>query len=121
MSGMDDDRIWAFEESLWTADADHYRESIDDACLMVLPQPPYVLDGEEAIAAVIDTPRWTQVSMAEKRVSRPQEGMIVVAYKAEAARDGEAYVAHCTSTYRRIAHEEWRVVQHQQTPPLEIG
>ncbi|TXN06050.1 hypothetical protein FV219_10045 [Methylobacterium sp. WL122] len=23
-----------------------------------------------------------------------------------------------TSTYRRLEHEVWRVIQHQQTPPL---
>ena len=33
----------AFEESLWTADATHYRESIDEQCLMVLPKPPFVM------------------------------------------------------------------------------
>lgn len=119
---MDDDRVWDFETSLWTADAAHYRASIDDECLMVLPQPPYVMSGQQAIEAVSDTPRWTSVALSERQVMRPQEGLIVVAYKAEAAREGsEPYVAHCTSTYRRLGHEEWRVVQHQQTPPLTAG
>ena len=41
---------------------------------------------------------------------------------AEAEREGsQPYVAHCTSTYRRLGHEEWTVVQHQQTPPLSIS
>ena len=116
---MDDDRIWAFEESLWTADAEHYRESIDDACLMVLPAPPFLFSGEQAIAAVAATPRWSKVTLSERQVARPEEGLIVVAYRAQAEKeDAEPYDAHCTSTYRRIAHEEWRVVQHQQTPPL---
>lgn len=116
---MDDQRVWAFEESLWTADAAHYRASIDDECLMVLPKPPYVMSGEEAIEAVSATPRWTHVELSERRVARPQEGLIVVAYRAQASIDGgEEYDAHCTSTYRRLGHEEWRVVQHQQTPPL---
>ena len=119
---MEDSRVWEFEESLWTADADHYRESIDDACLMVLPTPPFVQTGEQAIQAVIDTPRWSQVTLSEQQVSRPQEGLIVVAYKAEASKEGgEAYTAWCTSTYRRLSHEEWRVVQHQQTPPLALS
>lgn len=116
---MDDDRVWAFEESLWTGDADHYRESIDESVLMVVPQPPYVLESAAAVAAVSNTPRWDEVTLSERRIVRPQEGLIVVAYRAEAAKqDGEKYVAHCTSTYRRLAHEEWKVVQHQQTPPL---
>ena len=118
---MDDQRVWAFEESLWTASAEHYQESIDGECLMVLPEPPYVMSGQEAIEAVKATPRWSSVELSERRVSRPEEGLIVVAYRARAARDGAApYEAHCTSTYRRLGHEEWRVVQHQQTPPAAL-
>lgn len=116
---MDDGRVWSFEESLWTGDAAHYRELIDDECLMVVPQPPYVLGGQEAVDAVSDTPRWSKVTMSEKRVSRPQEGLIVIAYSAEASKDdGESYRAHCTTTIRRLEHDVWRVIQHQQTPPL---
>ena len=118
---MDDDRVWAFEESLWTADSEHYREAIDDACLMVLPTPPFVQAGGQAIQAVIDTPRWSEVTLSEKHVSRPEEGLIVVAYRAHAKRGDEGYEAHCTSTYRRLSHEQWRVVQHQQTPPLGLS
>jgi hypothetical protein len=118
---MDDERVWAFEESLWTADALHYQQSIDPECLMVLPTPPFVLGGPEAIEAVTHTPRWSEVALTDRRVARPQEGMIVVAYHAQASRDGETYQSHCTSTYRRLEHEEWRVVQHQQTPPLAAG
>lgn len=118
---MDDGRVWAFEESLWTGDAEHYRALIDDECLMVLPHPPFVMGGAEAVAAVADTPRWSAVEISEKQVSRPQEGLIVIAYKAAARGEGKApYEAHCTSVYRRLAHDEWRVVQHQQTPPLTV-
>ncbi|RYY16585.1 MAG: DUF4440 domain-containing protein [Alphaproteobacteria bacterium] len=115
---MDDDRVWSFEKSLWTCDADHYRELVDEECLMVLPQPPFVLGGTQAIEAVASTPRWANIEISNKRISRPQEGLIVIAYQAKASRDGETYEAHCTSTYRRLEHEVWRVVQHQQTPPL---
>ena len=118
---MEDERIWAFEESLWTADALHYHESIDEHCVMVLPTPPFVLNGPEAIEAVTHTPRWSEVELSERQVSRPQEGLIVVAYHARVSREGEAYAAWCSSTYRRLAHEEWRVVQHQQTPALASG
>ena len=115
---MEDARVWEFEESLWTGDAEHYRELIDPECLMVLPAEPFVFTGEEAIGAVQDTPRWDEVAFSHRSVARPQEGLIVIAYKAEARRGEEAYAAYCTSTLRRLAHEEWRVVQHQQTIPL---
>lgn len=115
---VDDSRVWNFEESLWIADTARYQGAIDGECLMVLPQPPFVFTGQQAIDAVKDTPRWDTVTLGDRQVARPQEGLIVVAYKAEAMRGEERYVAHCTSTYRRLSHEEWRVVQHQQTPPL---
>lgn len=40
---MDDNRVWDFERSLWTGNANHYRELIDEECLMVVPAPPFVL------------------------------------------------------------------------------
>lgn len=116
---MDDDRVWSFEEGLWVGDADHYRELIDDECLMVVPAKPFVLSGAQAIEAVSNTPRWSTVTFSEKQVARPQEGLIVIAYRAEASKEGgEAYTAHCTSVLRRLGHDRWRVVQHQQTPPI---
>ena len=118
---MDDDRVWNFEKSLWVGDAEHYRALIDEACLMVLPTPPYVLSGEAAVAAVADTPRWEQVTFADRQIARPEEGLIVVAYHIDASRGDERYQAHCTSTYRRRGHEDWQVVQHQQTPPLTLS
>ena len=115
---MEDTRIWAFEESLWTGDAAHYRDCVDECSVMVVPAEPFVLSGEAAIAAVADTPRWTDVAFSEQQVQRPQEGLIVIGYKAEARREeGERYVAYCTSTYRMIEHGDWRVVQHSQMIP----
>ena len=114
---MDDDRVWSFEKSLWTGGADHYRELVDDECLMVLPQPPFVLSGSQAIEAVADTPRWSDVELSGGRISRPQEGLIVIAYRADARRADERFLAYCTSTYQRVGEHEWRVIQHQQTLP----
>lgn len=116
---MDDERIWEFERSLWLGDAERYRALIDDQCVMVVPRPPFVLSGEQAIASVSHTPRWEEVAFADQQVMRPQEGLIVIAYSAHARREGhQDYEAYCTSTLRRLGHDEWRVVQHQQTSPL---
>ena len=76
---MDDNRVWAFEESLWTGDAEQYRTLIDDECVMVLPEQPFVLTGEQAISAVADTPRWSSVTFSEQQIMRPQEGLITIA------------------------------------------
>ena len=113
---MDDARVWGSEEGLWTADADHYRTVIDTECLMVLPDTPFVFTGEAAVAEVVRTPRWDEVAFSEHQVSRPQEGLIVIAYRVRATRNDDAYDAYCTTTYRRLEHDRWRVVQHQQSP-----
>ncbi len=119
---MDDARVWAFEESLWTGGADHYQELVDEACLMVLPAEPHVLEGRAAIDAVSHAPHWSHVEISQGQISRPEEGLIVLAYKANARKDGRAdYEAWCSSTYRRLAHDVWRVVQHQQTPPIALN
>ncbi|QXT35658.1 DUF4440 domain-containing protein [Sphingomonas sanguinis] len=116
---MDDERLWSFEESLWTQGPDNYREKVDAEVVMVLPHPPFVLTGESAIAAVADTPVWDSAELTERQVSRPQEGLIVIGYHVAASRGDETYEAHCTSVIRRLEHEVWRVVQHQQTPKLK--
>ena len=116
---MEDERVWKFEHSLWVGDAEHYRALIDDECLMVLPSAPFIMGGQQAVEVVARTPRWSTAELSDRRVSRPQEGLIVIAYKANAEREGVSpYEAHCTSTYRRLGHDDWRVIQHQQMPPL---
>ena len=113
---MNDERIWQSERELWLGGAEVYRQKVDANCLMALPAAPFLFDGEAAIAAVEDTPRWEQVEFVETRVERPQEGLIVIAYRARASRAGQAYHALCTSMLLRHGHEDWTVVQHQQTP-----
>ncbi len=57
----------------------------------------------------------------QQQVVRPQEGLIVIGYCATATRDDQTYKAYCSSTLRRLEHDVWRVVQHQQTPPPSLG
>ena len=94
---MDDNRVWSFEEQLWTADVALYREVIDDNCLMVVPAEPFVLAREEVIDAVTSTPRWSSVDLSQRKIIRPQEGIIVVAYKAEVPKGNRRKV-------RRLLH-----------------
>ena len=112
---MDDERVWALEESLWTGGPDNFRNLLDEASLTLVPTAPFLLDSEQTIASIEKAPRWKEVVMAHRKVVRPQEGLIVLGYRAVARRDeAEDYNAWCTSTWRRVAHDEWRLVQHQQ-------
>lgn len=120
---MDDNRLWNFEQSLWTEGADNYREKVDPEVVMILPRPPFAFQGQDAINAVAETPVWDRAELTERTVSRPQEGLIVIGYhvRAERGDGGAGYQAWCTSTIRRLEHEVWRVVQHQQTLALDHG
>ena len=120
---MEDQRVWAFEESLWTGDAENYREKVHPDCVMALPSPPFIFDGNAAIEAVSDTPRWAKAAFADGRISRPKYGLIAIAYNVHAQRDGEdAYEAHCTSTYLLDEDKDvWHVVQHSQVPKLAMS
>lgn len=113
---MEDERIWKYEKELWTGGDAVYSDRVSGDCVMALPAEPYVFGGEQATKAVQDTPKWDQVEFLDTQVSRPQEGLIVIAYRVQAKRGDQSYHAVCTSTLRRLAHEEWDVVQHQQTP-----
>ncbi len=113
---MEDTRIWEFERDLWIGGGEVYRERVAENCVMGLPATPFLFDGEAATQAVESTPRWEEVEFAECVVERPQEGLIVIGYRAHARRGSESYHALCTSTLRRLEHEVWVVVQHQQTP-----
>ena len=119
---MDDDRVWALEKGLWVGGIAQYREVIDDECVMVLPVSPFVFTGERAVMAVVGTPCWTKVELSERQITRPQDGLIAIAYKAVASREGSAsYAAFCTTTMRRLKPDVWRVVQHQQMLPPAVS
>jgi hypothetical protein len=114
---MEDHRLWALEESLWTGDPGKYPARIDKSCLMVVPANPAILTAEQALQGMSNGPRWSRVEFSDTRISRPVKGLIVVAYTVQANKeDGTNYVATCTSTWRRHRHEDWRLVQHQQSP-----
>lgn len=113
---MDDSRIWEFEQELWTGPADAYDRKVSDQVIMALPSDPWLFDGPQARAAVKDTPRWDEAIFSDTRVERPHEGLICIAYRMEARQGEKRYHALCTSTLLRRGHEDWVVVQHQQTP-----
>ncbi len=118
---MEDARIWEMEEQLWHGGAEVYEALVDDEVVMALPAQPFIFSREQAIEAVKNTPRWEEVSFAEQKVSRPQEGLIVIGYRVEARRGEERYVCYASSTMRRRGHDDWTVVQHSQVVPPKIG
>ncbi|RST31754.1 DUF4440 domain-containing protein [Sphingomonas ginkgonis] len=117
---MEDARIWSMEEKLWRGGADVYDELVDENVVMALPAEPHVFSRERAKEAVKSTPHWDEVRFSDQRVERPEEGLIVIGYRVEASGGGQSYEAFCTSTIRRLGHEDWKVIQHSQLVPLTM-
>ena len=86
---MNEERIWNFEASLWKASEDEYRAKIAEKALMVVPEDPFMLSGNDAAETMADTPRWDDVEFSKKQVMRPdgpEGGLIVIAYRASCIR-----------------------------------
>lgn len=113
---MDDQRLWEFERDLWVGGAERYETKVADDVVMALPARPFIFDRHAAIEAVKATPHWETVEFADTRVERHQEGLIAIAYRVKAGTGDRSYHAICTSTILRLGHENWVVIQHQQTP-----
>ena len=114
MSERDD--LEKLERDFWFGDADHYRASLTDGCLMVFPGMGIV--GRDTLIAGIESgPRWTSVSFESWRRDDPADGVALVVYRASAMRTGMAspYRVGCGSLYVRI-DGRWRLAFHQQTP-----
>lgn len=112
---MDDDRILALERRLWQEGASAYDALLDDGALMAFPQIG-TMRAAAVRASIQEAPRWDSVAFADVLVARPADAVVVIGYRAEAARAGAApYRCLCTSTYH-LTEEGWRIVQHQQSP-----
>ena len=114
---MEDERIWAMEEKLWRGGDEVYDRLVDENVVMALPAEPFLFSRDEAKAAVKDTPRWEEVRFSEQKVTRPEEGLIVIGYHVEAKRGEETYRCVASSTLMRRGHEDWTVVSHSQLVP----
>ena len=117
---MEDARIWEMEERLWHGGEEVYQQLVDDEVVMALPAEPFIFSRQQAIDAVKNTPRWDEVRFSDQKVSRPEEGLIVIGYQVEASRGGETYRCYASSTMRRRGHEDWTVVQHSQVIPPKL-
>lgn len=114
---MDDAMAWALEHRLWLEGKAAYGSLLDPACLMAFPGGA-LLDARDVLKRLPQAPRWSSVTVSERRIGRPAVDVIVLAYKAEGRRaegeQAEPYRCVCTSTYRHDGNR-WRLVRHQQT------
>ena len=111
---MTDEEAWSAEEDFWLGSAEDNAARLSAHCLMVFAQMG-IMAAEAVAASLREAPRWARVTIADGRLTRPDADLIVLAYRAEASREGaEPYHALCTSVWHR-GSGGWLIVQHQQT------
>jgi len=118
---MEDARIWQMEEKLWHGGDEVYETLVDENVVMALPAEPFIFSRDQAKQAVKNTPVWDEVRFSNQKVSRPEEGLIVIGYQVEATRGGETYRCYASSTMMRRGHDDWTVVQHSQVVPPKMA
>lgn len=74
--------------SLCRATAEPYRDAVDDACLLVVPAPLFVLAGGPATAVVSDTSRWAEAKLSETRALCVAGEQMIIVYRMRATKLG---------------------------------
>ena len=82
-------QLLELERGFWTAGVEFYEERLARDCVMVFPGAG-ILSRDAVIAAIAAASRWVDVEMADVHVAPLGEGAAILAYAAEARRDGSA-------------------------------
>jgi hypothetical protein len=113
---LSDVALWEMERGFWLNDAAYYTTFLAPDCIMVFPEPPGVLVGDEIVAALDHAPRWKAIEMGNRSLVSLDAHVTVLIYPAIAQRDRDPpYGALCSSIYTRT-NLQWLLVHHQQTP-----
>jgi hypothetical protein len=108
--------IYELERGFWTEGAEFYRAHADDSCLVVFPGMVRLLSNAELAETVTSGPRWQDLEIEPKGMTRPVPGIVVIAYEASAQRgDERRYRAAISSGYVDRGGL-WKLAWHQQTP-----
>ncbi len=109
------DARWNDEETIWTGSVGEAVRRLDRACVMVAPPPAGIMGYRAILGAFDSAPRWQHVAMSDRREVATDE-LTILAYHVTARRAGaEDYHALVSSTWLQRG-EDWKLVQHQQTP-----
>jgi hypothetical protein len=109
--------LLALEERFWKGDVEFYRRNFTEDSIMAFPPPLGMMAKEATIAAIANSDRWADVAFDDVRLIRLAENVAILAYAADARREGEdaRYSAVVSSAYVR-QDGTWKLAFHQQTP-----
>jgi hypothetical protein len=102
------------EEHFWTSGAENARASTATNAVMVFPDPPGILQGDQMWTHIRERTGWRSGVMAERRVMRCRD-IAILTYRVSAEKpDVPIYKALCASTYLND-EGTWLRISHQQT------
>lgn len=108
--------LWQIERRLWLDGVEAFEQYMARECLMVFA-PMGIMTHDTILEGLRHAPRWSELEMKQQTTSEPSPGLRILAYRADARREGAAaYGALCSSTYVETDGGSWRLVQHQHTP-----
>ncbi|TCS59026.1 hypothetical protein EDD52_12356 [Primorskyibacter sedentarius] len=106
--------LWDMEEQFWTSGNDSARATTATNAVMVFPYPPGILQGDQIWTHFRERTGWRSVVIAERRVMRCRD-IVILTYQVSAEKvDAPIYKALCASTYLDD-DDKWLRISHQQT------
>lgn len=106
--------LWDMEEQFWTSGADSAQATTATNAVMVFPYPPGILQGDQIWPHIQKSTGWRSVVIAERRVMRCHD-IVILTYRVSAEKpDVPIYKALCASTYLNDDNR-WLRISHQQT------
>ena len=106
--------LWDMEEHFWTSGADNARATTATNAVMVFPNPPGILKGEQIWTHLRKRIGWRSVVMVERRVTQCRD-IAILTYRVSAEKaDVPIFKALCASTYFHD-DDRWLRISHQQT------
>ena len=112
------DDLLALEKRFWTDDAEFYRNTLDEKCLVAFTDMAGVM-AKNDIADMVkkDPPKWRDFVLEPKGFVEPTDNMALLSYHAKGKRGttGEIYEAIVSSAYVK-RDGRWKLTFHQHTP-----
>ncbi|MBJ7410017.1 MAG: hypothetical protein JHD15_06570 [Phenylobacterium sp.] len=113
------DDLFQAEEGFWLAGKDHFRQHVDECCLLAFPQAGEMhgIFSNPQVAETVTSPtRWRDLTMSNRLLLEVTDDVAVISYRADVTRaDGEPYSALISSGYVR-REAGWKLAFHQHSP-----
>jgi uncharacterized protein (TIGR02246 family) len=114
------EHLFNIERKLWTNDADFYKDSLTEDCLLVFPETG-VIGRDMAVDEIRkenkEGRRWAEVDFNEIRSLRPTDDVALLTYRVTArwAHEKSSITTLASSVYVK-RDRAWKLTLHQQTP-----